>query len=670
MKNKFLKIRSEIQIGTHFRVLTIILVFLVLVLGFFSIKGISELNSKAESLQQGHSISVVNLTILTEKLYSAIIENHILLSDRKSIVKLERKQTINMEEIQEYLNEYEESLQQGRASELFGELIIEYQKYTNINKEIILLVRNNLIDLAVEKQITTELESFNQLQSILKKMLAVNLGEINKTKKEIASVKNKVLKEIIILLVLALILIIISTKFIKQNIEPPLKALFTYLTTVSDGHIPSTKLTESDTEIGQMSKKSNLIGENLDSLNVLAKKLSDGDYYYNTTDSLSDHTLGRSLINLQENLKQAKEEEEHRKEEEEHRSWATEGLAKFSEILRQNIDDLQKLADEVLKNIVYYSDSVQGGLFVLDEKGTQLNLISTFAYDRKKFISKTINIGDGLLGMCALEKNTIHITDIPEGYIEIESGLGNIKPTTLLIVPLKLDDELLGVIEIASLIHFPSYKVRFMEDLGEIIASTLSSVKINARTAELLTESQKQSEILAAQEVEMRKTMSEMRATQEEAVRQEAEMRGILTAVDNTLMKGEYEINGTLITVNQRHLNTMGYRLDEIQGKNIEMFIPQNELQEFRVLWKSVCRGNPHQIQVKRKSKIGKVLWLLNQYTPVIDDRGKILKILYVAFNITEQKLREEEFEKQSQLLESQDIKMKKQLHELTQIHQ
>lgn len=162
----------------------------------------------------------------------------------------------------------------------------------------------------------------------------------------------------------------------------------------------------------------------------------------------------------------------------------------------------------------------QGAIFELTEKENKkkprIKLLSAFAYQHKQNIEKEFEIGEGLVGRCIQEEEMIYMTEIPKDYINITSGLGDAPPGTLLIIPLKTNNKILGAIELADFGEIEKYKIEFIEILGELIASSMLTLKVNINTARLLKESQQKSEKLSQQDEKMRQIVNDMKYQHEE----------------------------------------------------------------------------------------------------------------------------------------------------------
>src|SRR5690606_34726593 len=112
--------------------------------------------------------------------------------------------------------------------------------------------------------------------------------------------------------------------------------------------------------------------------------------------------------------------------------------------------------------LVSYTRSNQGGLYILNddnERNRYLELISLFAFDTKKHEQQVVKPGQGLLGQAFLEKETTYLTAIPEEYVRITSGLGGANPKSVLIVPLKVDRDVYGLVELASFNEFQAHEI-------------------------------------------------------------------------------------------------------------------------------------------------------------------------------------------------------------------
>lgn len=211
-------------------------------------------------------------------------------------------------------------------------------------------------------------------------------------------------------------------------------------------------------------------------------------------------------------------------EEDKQRNWASAGLAQAGEILRAHTSS-QELFDNIIKFVVKYTRSNQGGLFILNEEENEktLDLVACYAFERKKFLTKKIDVGQGLIGQCFLEQERIHLTRIPEEYVNITSGLGGANPNTLLLMPLKANETVYGVLELATFSAYQEFEIEWIARLAESIASTVASVRTNESTRLLLERTQQQAEEMKSQEEEMRQNMEELSATQEEMSRKERE---------------------------------------------------------------------------------------------------------------------------------------------------
>lgn len=222
---------------------------------------------------------------------------------------------------------------------------------------------------------------------------------------------------------------------------------------------------------------------------------------------------------LEDNLEEMKEA----RKEEEKLNWITNGLARVADILRQDDEDVYL---SVLQDIIKYTGANQGGLYLLNDEDNQekyLELVACYAYDRRKFQTKKILPGQGLVGQCYKEADKIVLKEIPQNYLAITSGLGDAPPTFLVLVPLKQESGVAGVIELAFFSEQEDYKIDFLCKIGENIAGFVSTNLLNRKTKSLLEQSQQQAEELRAQEEEMRQNMEEMQATQEEMQRKEKE---------------------------------------------------------------------------------------------------------------------------------------------------
>jgi len=335
----------------------------------------------------------------------------------------------------------------------------------------------------------------------------------------------------VILYLSAFVVIVLSVMIVakvSKEMVDSIEKLRKYLYRLSLGELPERIEMKNKDELSEMSDEINILTENLKNTREFSIAVGKGNFDKEINVFNNQGDLGEALLQMREELIKVAKEREKQIEDEKQRNWAATGIAEFNDIFRQHSGNLLELSESVIQKLVSYVNAVQGALFILNDDNTQdiyLELIASYAFGRKKFLDKKIALGDDLIGTCALEKKTIYINEIPDNYIEIRSGLGGSAPSYLLLVPMRLENIIFGVFELASFRPFRQHEIEFTEKIGETISSTMQTVRINQRTADLLEKSRIQTEELASKEEEMRQNMEELQATQEEMSRKNDELQ-------------------------------------------------------------------------------------------------------------------------------------------------
>jgi HAMP domain-containing protein len=285
--------------------------------------------------------------------------------------------------------------------------------------------------------------------------------------------------QLIFLLTIAFAGIVIAV-LLSASLVKPIRKFEKTLNEMANGELPEISLPERSDEIGQMAAAINSLVKNLKILSNFSQEIGKGNYHSEFKPLSDRDILGNSLLRMREDLKNAASEYEKRKQEDERRNWSAQGIALFSEILREYPGDFNELSFQIISSLVKYIGANVGGLFLANADSTErkyLELVATYGFDRRKYMKKQIFSGEGLAGRAFQEGETIFLTNIPEDYIKITSGLGEHKAGYLLIVPLKANEEIHGVAELASLKEILPYQIEFAERICNNIASLLSSAK-------------------------------------------------------------------------------------------------------------------------------------------------------------------------------------------------
>jgi hypothetical protein len=224
--------------------------------------------------------------------------------------------------------------------------------------------------------------------------------------------------------------------------------------------------------------------------------------------------LIQSLQSLQETLKDLNQREEEK-------SWVANNSSQIAIVLQKHQHDLGVLTDEVLKKIVQCCQANQGGLFLLncDEETEFLELVGMYAYGKRKYEVKKIELGSGLAGQVFLEGGLTMLTDVPKNYVKITSGLGEATPRCMVLIALEINGIKQGVLELAFFRKPHSYQIEFLRNICEGVARAIYWAKESKRTKDLLHHSESLSQNLKNQESELRQSLEKMQAIQEDMER-------------------------------------------------------------------------------------------------------------------------------------------------------
>jgi PAS domain S-box-containing protein len=521
---------------------------------------------------------------------------------------------------------------------------------------------NDLVNLeAEEKQITNPriLKAINYLRSKSTEILLAN-EQLVKEYLNMLDEKKKRADAIILILTLINVGAIVSAFFVIKNVVlKPLNLIAFAAEEIAEGVSSEPISYEFNNEVGSVVKAINKMVDSLENATSFIQDIGRGNLQarYKGIDGkthLEKETLAGALLDMRERMISVAQSEKNRE-------WSNIGLTKFVEILRQNNDDLKTLSYNILVELIHYVGAAQGGLYIINddqEEDIYAELVAAYAFGQQKFINQKIRPNEGVIGQVLIDGETIYLNDVPDTYADITSGLGGARPSSVLLVPLKLNEKLVGLVELTAFTEFEKYKIEFIERLANNIASTISNVKVNERTRLLLEEQKRITNQMQIQESNMKANMLQLEAAQEEMRRNEEALRAQSFAIASTLVEAEYDMEGRLINANSQFLAKLKYKLADVKGKNHRIFLDTQSSysEEYLKFWDNLRAGKTQVGEYKRVAKDGSEIWLRATYVPIPNRDGELYKVTCLAFDVTEEKKRVIDYQGQIEALRRSSI--------------
>ena len=327
-------------------------------------------------------------------------------------------------------------------------------------------------------------------------------------------------KRLFVLIAITFALVVVIALFVTRQLVKPIRLITRWVNRVAAG----------DYEEGSVLKGNNEISE-----------------------------LSRSFAQMTDRLRTVSDENIRK-------NWLQEGMAGLHNSVRGE-QNMAELCHNIVTYIARYLDMHSGAMFVKDDKN-QLQLMGTYAWRKRNQHANSFEIGDGLIGQAALEREVIEITNVPDGYMEIESGLGSAKPAHLIIVPLCYENELKGVFEFARLGPMTDEQNLFLDYSVESIAIAINSAQYRTRVNQLLDTTTQQSEALKEQKEELR------------SVNEELEKRaGILEESEEELKAQSEELQKSNAELEELSEQLMTQK-EEIERKNKDIELSSKKVTE------------------------------------------------------------------------------------------
>ena len=324
--------------------------------------------------------------------------------------------------------------------------------------------------------------------------------------------------------ILGILILAIITWMVARMITKPLIRTTEVLNNLAKGNVKETKniIINTHDELAEMGRAVNTLISSLKASTSFANSIGEGNLDEKFKPLGKNDLLGNALVNMRNRLRELKSITDKN-------NWLQESIVKVSEVL-QGEKSFEQLGTEILISFAEILDIPIAAIYFNEKK--VFKLVASYAFENSDSSSTKFKFGEGLVGQAALEQKALIFNEIPENYFAIKSGLGMSKPTSILIVPLIYQREVVGVVELGSIHTFNDDQLGFVNQVSESIAIAFRSISLRTEMQELLSKTQIMAEELKEQQEELVTSNSELksqtealRVSEEELQQQQEELR-------------------------------------------------------------------------------------------------------------------------------------------------
>jgi len=363
----------------------------------------------------------------------------------------------------------------------------------------------------------------------------------------------------IIITLLALGITLLPAFWIVRHFTRSIDTLVDISREVAKGNIDVELHNNSKDEVGELFNVFSSLVDTTSEMATAADSIGQGNYDIEIKPRSEKDVLGNAISKMRNNLATMSEETESQ-------NWLKTGQAELNEKMRGE-QDIIELSENIVTYIASYIDANLGAIYLKDEKD-KLRLVSSYSYTKRKNLSNEFEVGSGVVGQAALEKKPILLTNVPDDYLKINSGLGEGKPANILVLPFLYEGDLKGVIELGSFNDLNDLHLQFLNQTAENIAIAFNTAESRLELKKLLEQSQAQSEELQSQQEELRVTNEEL----EEQTKALKESGDELKQQQDELQKANVEL--------EHKTDDLTKQKKEIETKNVELESARKEIEK------------------------------------------------------------------------------------------
>mgnify|MGYP005620927333 CR=1 FL=1 len=482
---------------------------------------VSELQRVVVELIESQNIDIAAYTMEQEGVFAKIADKVSKAAMANRLIKLAKEARI--EEKNFILRGDERHIQEVRkvlsSLEALGQQsLLEFEQSQNVRQLNTVLSELGLYHNHFENFVSTYSESLDsraqmELEARQLEQQALALRSDQKQQRQLIQTQTE---EVIIASLLAAgAVVVVLLLLILRNLSGRMSNLVKQAQDIAERKVLQEREIEAATvvedELGEVEQA--LIDINRSFLEIprQSERIADGDYEQNITPRSAQDSLGVAMVQMTANLRQLMEDNEAR-------NWVDGGVATINETVRGEQDGTQ-LANQVIEQLCSYLQASVGALYLRVEvdseqdKGVSepmLQLLGSYAFSERKNLSNRYRWGEGVVGQAALEGKLIQLSQVPDDYIKVSSGLGESTPQHVVVVPFLFEGEVRGVVEIATVAALNSGVREILERSVEAIGIAFEAVQRRDELNDSLKISQQLAEQMQMQQEELQQTNEQL----------------------------------------------------------------------------------------------------------------------------------------------------------------